>query len=312
MADKKISALTAATTPLAGTEVLPIVQSGSTVKVANNDLRPKQIQSNATSGVLQVAGPAAAATRVMTTPDANFTVARTDAAQTFTGTQDVNSGDINVKNGGNVGGAGGLIGFGANNANGVMGLIKGSLANTASGADQGSLVMQTRPIGAGLQALRDVGVIGADGNITVSIGNLVVGTAGKGIDFSANTHAAGMTSELLNYYEEGTWTPNSNFGWTDSGTVTRTGTYTRVGRQVFVTIKIATSGGGSVAMNQANISNLPYTAANPAIGGWGVVSNYGATTQTQNVLVDGAVMYFTGSWPAVANYTYTATVTYTV
>jgi hypothetical protein len=34
MADKKISALTASTTPLAGTEVLPIVQGGSTVKVS--------------------------------------------------------------------------------------------------------------------------------------------------------------------------------------------------------------------------------------------------------------------------------------
>lgn len=34
MADLKISALTASTTPLAGTEVLPIVQSGSTVKVS--------------------------------------------------------------------------------------------------------------------------------------------------------------------------------------------------------------------------------------------------------------------------------------
>jgi hypothetical protein len=34
MADKKISALTASTTPLAGTEVLPIVQSGATVKVS--------------------------------------------------------------------------------------------------------------------------------------------------------------------------------------------------------------------------------------------------------------------------------------
>ena len=89
MADSKISALTSATTPLAGTEVLPIVQSGSTVKVANNDLRPKQIQSNATSGVLQVAGPTAATTRVMTTPDADFTAARTDAAQTFTGIQTV-------------------------------------------------------------------------------------------------------------------------------------------------------------------------------------------------------------------------------
>jgi hypothetical protein len=34
MADVKISALTASTTPLAGTEVLPIVQSGATVKVS--------------------------------------------------------------------------------------------------------------------------------------------------------------------------------------------------------------------------------------------------------------------------------------
>ena len=38
MADKKISALTAATTPLAGTEVLPIVQSSTTKKVSVADL----------------------------------------------------------------------------------------------------------------------------------------------------------------------------------------------------------------------------------------------------------------------------------
>jgi hypothetical protein len=38
MADTKISALTGASTPLAGTEVLPIVQSGVTVKVAVSDL----------------------------------------------------------------------------------------------------------------------------------------------------------------------------------------------------------------------------------------------------------------------------------
>ena len=39
MADKKISALTSASLPLAGTEVLPIVQSGATVKVAVTGLR---------------------------------------------------------------------------------------------------------------------------------------------------------------------------------------------------------------------------------------------------------------------------------
>lgn len=110
MADKKISALTAATTPLAGTEVLPIVQSGSTVKVANNDLRPKQIQSNATSGVLQIAGPAAAATRVMTVPDANFTAARTDAAQSFTGNQTLSTGNLVVSTANKgVTGAGGVF-----------------------------------------------------------------------------------------------------------------------------------------------------------------------------------------------------------
>ena len=38
MADLKISALPAATTPLAGTEVLPIVQSGTTVQVSVNNM----------------------------------------------------------------------------------------------------------------------------------------------------------------------------------------------------------------------------------------------------------------------------------
>lgn len=38
MADKKISALPASTTPLAGTEVLPIVQSGATKQVSVSDL----------------------------------------------------------------------------------------------------------------------------------------------------------------------------------------------------------------------------------------------------------------------------------
>jgi hypothetical protein len=46
-----------------------------------------KLTSNSSTGVLEVTGPAAGTTRVMTVPNANFTVARTDAAQTFTGTQ---------------------------------------------------------------------------------------------------------------------------------------------------------------------------------------------------------------------------------
>ena len=91
MANTKISALPSATLPLAGTEVLPIVQSGTTDKVAVDDLTVKNVRSNATTGILQIAGPAAATTRVMTTPNANFTAARTDAGQTFTGNQVISS-----------------------------------------------------------------------------------------------------------------------------------------------------------------------------------------------------------------------------
>ena len=39
-----------------------------------------------------------------------------------------------------------------------------------------------------------------------SSGNLVL-ASGSGIDFSANSNASGMTSEVLDDYEEGTWTP---------------------------------------------------------------------------------------------------------
>jgi hypothetical protein len=99
MADKKISALTGASTPLAGTEVLPIVQSNATVKVAVDNLTVKNIRANATSGILQVTGPAAASTRVMTVPDANFTAARTDAANSFTGDQTLSTGNLIVSNG---------------------------------------------------------------------------------------------------------------------------------------------------------------------------------------------------------------------
>lgn len=96
MADLKISQLTGATTPLAGTEVLPIVQSGSTKKVTTNDLTVKNVRSNATTGILQVVGPNAGTTCIMTVPNANFTAARTDASQTFSNNQIV-EGDVIIR-----------------------------------------------------------------------------------------------------------------------------------------------------------------------------------------------------------------------
>jgi hypothetical protein len=48
-----------------------------------------QIISSITGGLVQFTGPAAGTTRVITVPDANATMARTDAAQNFTGSQRV-------------------------------------------------------------------------------------------------------------------------------------------------------------------------------------------------------------------------------
>ena len=66
MTNKKISDLTGATTPLAGTEVLPIVQSGSTVKVSVDNLtigktvQTGVLKSGTSSAVGQITSFAAA------------------------------------------------------------------------------------------------------------------------------------------------------------------------------------------------------------------------------------------------------------
>lgn len=92
--------------------------------------------------------------------------------------------------------------------------------------------------------------------------NLVQGTAAKGIDFTANTPAAGKTSQLLNWYEEGTWTATLKGGTTDPTTpVTVTGRYTRIGRMVTVSCTFTgvdtTGASGSV-----KVDGLPFTVKN--------------------------------------------------
>ena len=141
MADLKISQLTGASTPLAGTEVLPIVQSGATVKV--------------------------------------------------------------------------------------------SVANLTAG-----------------RAVASAGGTFSD--------NFVQGTAAKGVNFTANTPAAGMTSQLLNWYEEGTWTPGVSFGGANVGVayVSTNGYYTRTGNIVTVSSYINMSNKGS-STGAARITGLP-------------------------------------------------------
>ena len=111
------------------------------------------------------------------------------------------------------------------------------------------------------------------GDFTAHIGNLVIGTAGKGIDFSADGQGAGMTSELLDDYEEGTWTPVYN---TTNGNLTNftpfqaAGKYTKVGNIVTVHCNIATTLAASISgTGYVIITGLPFA---PAVTGSAGVS----------------------------------------
>jgi hypothetical protein len=75
------------------------------------------------------------------------------------------------------------------------------------------------------------------GNVTSTGGNFVVGTAGKGIDFTATASIGTPSSELLNDYEEGTYTPTV-YGTFSLGNGTLTARYVKVGVKIYVSIRI--------------------------------------------------------------------------
>jgi hypothetical protein len=108
------------------------------------------------------------------------------------------------------------------------------------------------------------------GDQTIVNGNLVIGTAGKGIDFSADPSAAGMTSELLNDYEEGTWTATFT-GTTTAPTVpiTTTARYTKVGRLVTININFPIPFDTTGASGNVRVDGLPFT---PLVAAFGAVS----------------------------------------
>jgi hypothetical protein len=104
------------------------------------------------------------------------------------------------------------------------------------------------------------------GDQTIVDGNLVIGTAGKGIDFSADPSAPGMTSELLDDYEEGTWTPNQGAGLTVVGAFSSSGTYTKIGRQVTINGRVNGATSIAAALGSVICTNLPFVTGGDFMG----------------------------------------------
>ena len=145
----------------------------------------------------------------------------------------------------------------------VTGLVTAGSASITGAATVGTTLGVT-----GASTLASVGVTGAatvgttllvGTNATLTNGNVIIGTANKGIDFSINSDAS-ATSELLNDYEEGTWTIGLTFGGGNTGLTTAlsTGRYTKIGRQVTVCGRLELSNKGT-SSGAAVITGLPFS-----------------------------------------------------
>jgi hypothetical protein len=104
----------------------------------------------------------------------------------------------------------------------------------------------------------------ADGDITLADGH--------GINFAADANATNMSAELLDDYEEGTWTGTfkSTAGVMTMNSSYQTGRYVKVGRLVHVTGYFIATGNGAANTSQSlQMSGLPFTVAsgNQTYGG---------------------------------------------
>jgi len=294
MADTKISALTAVTTPVAGTSVLPIVQTGTTKKITITELTGTQVSA---AGEVGIGGDTTGVVAGVTVTS-KFCV-KNEGANPVAGFVHVNDTTAGSGSGTFACRSRGTLAtptvvqnndslwnmYIAGNDGTDLALaaeIRVEVDGTPGSNDMpGRILLRTTPDGS--QAPVDAVKIDSAQNVTVSAGNLVIGTSGKGIDFSATPNPGGMTSELLSDYEEGTWTPTYDAAGATFVYAFQLGTYVKIGSRVFCTVWIVTAAGTSAGSGiYAGITGLPYTPANSISvrAGFGIGNSLGFAGDT--------------------------------
>lgn len=212
----------------------------------------------------------------------------TNATSTATGALQINNGGAGI--GGNIYAGGNL------NIVGVSTLTGNTLVSGSLGVNTNFVVTGTTTIGT-LNASQGVfsGNLGITGTVTVTAGtvinavtqasststgalqvkggaaiggdiwlggNLILGTASRGINFSVNTNAAGMTSEVLSDYEEGTWTPVLTAATPPTGASLTIGgaAYTKIGNYAFVCCDVTVANTGTGGAGIVTITGLPFVS----------------------------------------------------
>ena len=137
--------------------------------------------------------------------------------------------------------------------------------------DDGIITFFTKPSGGNLASRM---VIETEGNVKVTDGDLVIGTSGHGIDFSAtggpDAGSGSSTSEILDDYERGTFAAEIVQGLSSlSNTFDNSATYEKVGNLVHIQALIQFGGVGN---GTAVFLRLPYTHITDTSLGGGVIS----------------------------------------
>ena len=148
------------------------------------------------------------------------------------------------------------IGAFNNRANAVSSLVLDPRASGAGITGASNVIQPTDENGDRVNGAINFGSADYQFNDAYLSGNLVIGTSGKGIDFSATSGTG--TSELLDDYEEGTWTPSVSAGAISGTSVTLTGTYTKIGNSVNVFFNANNSAGDIQISSYAFLSGLPF------------------------------------------------------
>jgi hypothetical protein len=194
MADKKISALTASTTPLAGTEVLPIVQGSATVKVSVANLtagRAVSASSLTASTDNVIIGTTAKGITTGSAIPLGFGTNNAVTSMTLDTSGNLLIGNTTqilfVNKELNVNAASGASGFVLATANSAR------LYMTGSSTDGNITTKGAIPLLFGTNEAERMR-IGATGDVTIATGNLVFGTANKGIVDSTGTTTLQFTA----------------------------------------------------------------------------------------------------------------------
>ena len=152
--------------------------------------------------------------------------------------------------------------------------------------------------------------IETNGNVTIEDGNLVVGTAGHGIDFSAVTGGTGSaTGNVLDDYEEGTWSPQVYYqNATDQGNATnttQTGYYTKIGRVVTLDFRLIWTITGSPATDNIGVKNLPFVGDSSTYSYAGLGNPINNSTAINTLILsrpsDGGTMAIFATGDSVSN-----------